>query len=104
MATHSRIILVDDVDGTEAVETVRFGLDGVQYEIDLSQHNAASLRKSVVAFVERARKVKGRRAAGPMMGDDPRDIRIWAQNNGFTVSQRGRVSKTVIEAYRTAQG
>lgn len=104
MATYSKIILVDDVDGAEAAETVNFGLDGVHYEIDLSQQNAANLRKSIDGFVNHARKVGGRKKAAPLANDDPRDIRMWAQNNGFKVAQRGRVSKTVIDAYKTAEG
>ena len=65
MAQQRSITLVDDLDGGKAAETVAFGLDGAQYEIDLSTKNASGLRKAVADFVAHGRRVKaGKTTAG----------------------------------------
>jgi hypothetical protein len=104
MAQQVNIVLVDDIDGSPAEETVSFALDGKEYEIDLNAKNAAKLRDAVAPFVGHARRAAGRRrgrgsgAAGP----SPADIRAWARDNGFDVPDRGRVSSEVREAYLAA--
>ena len=107
MAQRVQIILEDDYDGSEADETVSFGLDGVEYEIDLSSKNAAELRESLAAWTAHARKTGGRRrrvaASRPAEeSSSPSDIRAWAQSEGLEVSSRGRVSAEVREAYERA--
>lgn len=110
MAQRVQIKLIDDLDGTDAVETVSFGLDGVSYEIDLSQANAAQLRDDLAKWVGSSRRVKGRvsrntRAAGSTNSkDDLNKIREWGRDNGYQVSERGRVSREVQEAYAAANG
>lgn len=103
---------VDDLDGTssEDVSTVQFGLDGVTYEIDLSEANATRLRRSLADYVDHARRVGGRikRGTKPRSGGDsgPHEagqIREWANANGFELSNRGRIPSHVVEAYREAQ-
>lgn len=101
MAQKVSIVLVDDIDGDEATETVSFALDGREYEIDLNDRNAAKLRDAMAPFVGHARRGGGRkrnRSGGP----NPADIRAWARENGFTVPDRGRVSSQVREAYLAA--
>lgn len=108
MAQRVNIILVDDIDGGDADETVTFGLDGSTYEIDLSSKNAAKLRDAVAPYVGHARKVGGRRsggarrAAGPGNGPSAREIREWARANGWNLSDRGRVAAEVRSAYEAA--
>ena len=108
MAQKVKIILVDDLDGGSADETVRFGLDGSQYEIDLSTDNAKNLRAALKAYVDAGRKTSGRtgrpRGTGAARSNEAAQIREWARNNGYTVSERGRVNSEIIEAYRAAQG
>ena len=108
MAQKVKIILVDDLDGGSADETVRFALDGSQYEIDLSKDNAKNLRDALKAYVDAGRKVGGRtgrpRSAGSARSNEAAQIREWARKNGYTVSERGRVNSEIIEAYRAAQG
>lgn len=103
MAQKVNIVLVDDIDGTPAEETVSFALDGKEYEIDLSAKNAGKLRDAIAPYVGHARKAssrrRGARAAG---GPSPADIRAWARDNGFNVPDRGRVSSEVREAYVAA--
>ncbi|MET3961434.1 hypothetical protein ABIE44_001368 [Marmoricola sp. OAE513] len=101
MAQKVNIVLVDDIDGSDAEETVSFGIDGREYEIDLSKKNAARLRDALAPFVGHARRGGGRkrnRAGGP----SPSDIRAWARENGFSVPDRGRVSSEVRDAYLAA--
>ena len=101
MAQKVNIVLVDDIDGTEAEETVSFAIDGRDYEIDLSTANAEKLREALALYVGHARRGGGRRrnrAGGP----SPADIRAWARENGFSVPDRGRVSANVREAYLAA--
>ncbi len=105
MAQRVNVILVDDLNGEDAAETVTFGLDGVNYEIDLSDDNAARLRSVLSTYVEAGRKVGGRRRKGQRGatgGTSASDIRQWARENGWDVPERGRVAAEVREAYAAA--
>ena len=107
MAQKVNIILVDDIDGSDASETVTFGLDGTSYEIDLNDKNAAALRDALAAYVGHARKVstRGRRTrttTATTAGPSARELRDWARSNGFEVSDRGRVPAEVREAFDAA--
>ena len=109
MAQKVKIILVDDLDGGSADETVRFALDGSQYEIDLSKDNAKNLRDALKTYVDAGRKVGGRTGRPRSTGSSSRNneaaqIRECARKNGYTVSERGRVNSEIIDAYRAAQG
>lgn len=103
MAQRVNIVLVDDLDGTEADETVTFGLDGTTYEIDLSSLNAKKLRHSLSDFIEVARRVNGkrRRSVGKSRVDT-KAVREWAKEQGMTVSNRGTLSADVVKAYEAA--
>lgn len=106
VAQKVKIILIDDVDGGEADETVRFGLDGVQYEIDLSEAHAKELRSALGGYISSARRSnssKQRPAAAPARNQEAAQIREWAKENGYNVSARGRVNSEIVEAYRAAQ-
>lgn len=97
-------VLIDDVDGGEAVESVTFGLDGVSYEIDLSQENASKLRDALAVWIGSARRSSARRGAAaakaaPRSASDAAAIREWAAANGHTVSPRGRIPAQVRAAY-----
>jgi hypothetical protein len=108
MAKQTTVTLIDDLDGSEAEEQVEFAVDGRTYEIDLSAANSARLRDLLAPFVTAARRTGGRRspAAGASRSTSDREqnqaIREWAQQNGFTVSDRGRLPANVIEAYQKA--
>ena len=115
MAQRVNVVLVDDIDGSDAVETVTFALDGVEYEIDLSEQNADKLRESLGLFIGHGRRTGGRRRSGQSDqrasrsrssassdGPSASEIREWARSNGFTVPDRGRVSSEVREAYAAA--
>ena len=109
MAQKVNIVLVDDLDGTEATETVSFGLDGTTYEIDLNDANAASLREALSGYVGHARKVAGggrraRRSSGgsSSSSSNTKDVREWAKAQGMEVSERGRISADVQQAYDAA--
>jgi Lsr2 len=112
MAQKVTVTLVDDLDGSQAEETVEFGLDGATYQIDLSGDNAVRLRESLAEYVDHARRAGGRkRAPGrPVLnGRAPRTasadreqnqaIRDWARKQGMKVSDRGRIPAEVLEAY-----
>lgn len=113
MAQKVLVQLVDDLDGASSqdVSTVLFGLDGVTYEIDLSDANAERLRESLADYVESARRIGGRikrgtRPAQPgksASSGDAGQIREWALENGFELAGRGRIPSHVIEAYKQAQ-
>ena len=101
--------LTDDTNGKPADETVHFGLDGREFEIDLTAKNAAALRKAFDVYVQRGRRVGGRRArsAAPARaasnGTDTKAVRQWASENGYEVSSRGRIPAEITEAYKAAQ-
>jgi hypothetical protein len=113
MAQKVSITLVDDIDESEASETVSFGLDGTSYEIDLNDTHAAELRDALAPYVGHARKSgtsrgarksssNGRRASSSDDGPSAKDVREWARANGWDVPDRGRVSSDVREAYDAA--
>lgn len=109
MAQRVQIILEDDLDGGDATETVTFGLDGVNYEIDLNDKNAAALRDALAGYVGAGRRVSGRKSSGGASGSrsssgDLTKIREWARANGHEVSDRGRISQKVRDAYAKANG
>ena len=107
MAQRVNIVLVDDIDGSEAAETVSFSLDGASYEIDLSAANAGKLREALAGYVGHARKVgggrrAGRRAAAAVAGPSAKDVRAWARGNGYDLPDRGRIPGDVQAAYAAA--
>ncbi|MBA4084128.1 histone-like nucleoid-structuring protein Lsr2 [Janibacter terrae] len=109
MAQRVQILLEDDLDGGEATETVTFALDGVTYEIDLSDKNAATLRDALAGYIGAGRRVSGRRSSGATSGSRSNSgeltkIREWARANGHDVSDRGRISQKVRDAYAKANG
>ncbi|GAA2131477.1 Lsr2 family protein [Nocardioides bigeumensis] len=107
MAQKVNIVLVDDLDGSEASETISFGLDGATYEIDLNDKNAGKLRDALAPYLGHARKVtgagrRGRKSSGGGSGPNPKQVRDWARSNGYEVSDRGRVPADVIAAFEAA--
>jgi hypothetical protein len=107
MAQKTVVELVDDIDGSPAEETVRFGLDGVAYEIDLSPKNAAGLRDALAKYVGAScRGRTGRsRGSGPgvtFVSASPRTIREWAHANDVPVPVRGRIPASVVERFNEA--
>jgi hypothetical protein len=109
MAQKIQVLLEDDLDGGKADETVTFGLDGTTYEIDLSKKNAAKLRDALAAYVGAGRRVSGKRGTsrggprrGPRTSSDSADIRAWAKEQGYDVSERGRISAEIRAAYQDA--
>jgi hypothetical protein len=105
MAQVTLVQLVDDLDGTSSpdISTVQFGLDGVSYEIDLTDTNADKLRQVFEDYVGAARRTGGRVKRGTRTNGGAGKIRIWAHENGFELSNRGRIPAHVVEAYKQAQ-
>jgi hypothetical protein len=109
MAQKVQVLLEDDLDGGEATETIAFGLDGTNYEIDLSDENAAALRDAFARYVGAARRAGrsgGRTIPGARSGSlrttsgpDPKEVRVWASENGINVPDRGRLPKDIIEQF-----
>ncbi|GLZ06062.1 Lsr2 family protein [Actinomadura sp. NBRC 104412] len=106
MAQQVQVLLVDDLDGGVAEETVTFGIDGRNYEIDLSAKNAEELRKALAVYQQKARKARpaGRKTATRAAGTRERsaDIRAWAKSMGIPVNDRGRIPANVLEKYEAA--
>ena len=124
MAQKVQVLLVDDIDGGTAEETVTFALDGVSYEIDLTADHAAELRESFSRWVGHARKTGSgsrgggrqqrgggssgsssssrRSGSGSGSSGDATAIREWARENGYEVSERGRISAEIRTAYEAA--
>ncbi len=106
MAQRVTVELEDDLDGGPADETLRFGLGGTDYEIDLSKNNASRFRRQIAPYVEHARKAGRGQRRRPTRAASSRersgDIRAWAKDQGITVSERGRIPASVIEQYEAA--
>ncbi|GAB2471759.1 histone-like nucleoid-structuring protein Lsr2 [Xylanimonas ulmi] len=110
MVQKTQVMLFDDIDGAEADETVTFALDGVSFEIDLTAAHASELREALATWIGHARK-SGGRAAPVSRGGARRTtadraqlakIREWARDNGFKVSDRGRIAAEVVTAFEAA--
>lgn len=107
MAQRVHIVLTDDIDQSEAAETVNFGLDGSTYEIDLSEAHAAALREALALYIANGRRITALRGSKASRrtaatGASATDIRAWAKAQGKTVSERGRVPAEIREAYEAA--
>ncbi|WP_075908882.1 histone-like nucleoid-structuring protein Lsr2 [Mycobacteroides chelonae] len=111
MAKKVTVTYVDDLDGESPADgPVDFGIDGVNYQIDLSAKNADKLRKLLQPWVDHATRVSGRRRTGKTGGrpraridrEQSNAIREWANKNGHQVSSRGRIPESVVEAFNTA--
>ncbi|MBO3143008.1 histone-like nucleoid-structuring protein Lsr2 [Dermatophilus congolensis] len=108
MAKKVEVVLLDDMDGKQAEEVVKFELDRVQYEIDLSAANAERLRQTLADWVAKARRVSsGRAAKGKAAGmarssELLKDIRQWARAHGHEINERGRIPAHLERAYREA--
>ncbi|MBO0776687.1 MAG: Lsr2 family protein [Actinobacteria bacterium] len=106
MAQKVTVALEDDLDGGPADETVRFGVGGVDYEIDLSKKNASAFRRKITPFIEHARKAGRRQGLRSARTASSRqrsgDIRTWAKDHGISVSERGRIPASVIQQYESA--
>ena len=107
MASRVVTLITDDLDGSEAEETITFSLEGTSYEIDLSSAHAKELRVTLEPYMKAGRKT-GSRRSGRRAGSATRDrdqiaaIRDWAKTHGLKVSDRGRISAEVQEAYNAA--
>lgn len=109
MAQQIQTLFVDDIDGSEAEGTVRFGLDGAGYEIDLSVKHSEELHKALAPYVAHARKVGGARrgargARRNASAIDTHMVREWARGQGIEIKERGRVPAGIVEKYRNATG
>ncbi len=119
MAQKVVVQIVDDLDGGTATQTVPFALDGVSYEIDLSDSNAEALRGELAQYVDAGKRVGGRRvkvAAGqttvagiadgakkPVDRERNQAVRAWAGDNGYSIAERGRIPNEIYEAFDTAE-
>jgi hypothetical protein len=105
VAQRTQILYIDDIDGSEAEGTVRFGFDGVDYEIDLNKKHADQLTKAIRPYLDVARKVSSSRRAArgsrPARHDQS-DVRAWARAQGLSVSDRGRIPADVLARYESA--
>ncbi len=106
-----QVLLIDDLDGSEAEGAVRFGLDGMEYEIDLNAEHAQALREALARYVSAARPagVRPRRPArggrrAPVSGPNPTEVREWAKAQGIDVKDRGRVPAELVARFKTATG
>jgi Lsr2 len=109
MAQKVQTFLIDDLDGSDAEGTVFFGLDGTQYEIDLSTDHAKDLRTALARYIDAGRRVTGTaRRAGqngrktPASSISNTEVRTWAKLQGLEVKERGRVSAEILAQYRAA--
>lgn len=110
MAQKIQTLFIDDIDGGEAEGTVRFALDGSEYEIDLNSQHSEELRSALGKYVTHARKVGGAARRSTARGSrrastvDTVAVRAWAREQGIGIKERGRVPANVVEQYRTATG
>ena len=108
MASKVQVVLIDDLDGSDADSTVAFALDGTNYEIDLSRDNAEQLREALAPYIQAGRRAAGgkrggrRGTASSAQGNRSAQIRAWAQDNGIEVSARGRIPADVVAKYEAA--
>jgi hypothetical protein len=108
VAQKVQTFFVDDIDGSEAEGTVRFGLDGTDYEIDLNVTHAEQLHRTLAPYLAHARKTAGARRSGRgrrgARSADTQKVREWAREQGIDIKERGRIPASVMDQYRQASG
>ena len=108
MAQRIQTLFIDDLDGSEAAGTVRFGLDGTEYEIDLSTAHSEQFRNVLDQYIRHARRTgttrRGPRSRRQGTAADTAKVREWAKEQGIEIKDRGRVPATVVEKYQAAVG
>jgi hypothetical protein len=114
VAQKVQVLLTDDLDGSAAQETIRFRLDGADYEIDLNKKNAKALRDELGKYAAAARRAapatrgasNGRRSRSSTAGRDvnPKAVREWAAKNNIAVSARGRIPQDLLAQFKAADG
>ena len=109
MAQKVQTLFIDDLDGGAAEGTVRFALDGTDYEIDLSAAHSDELRSSLDSYISHARRVGGSARRAPRgrtaaQAVDTHKVREWAKENGFEIRDRGRVPADIVAKYNAATG
>jgi len=110
VAQKVQTLFIDDIDGSAAEGTVRFALDGADYEIDLNAEHAQQLRDALAAYVKAGRRVNGSRRparggrGAPARGLNPTQVRDWAKAQGIEVKDRGRVPAELMVKFRAATG
>ncbi len=116
MATKTTVVLIDDLDGSEATDTINFGLDGVDFEIDLNDEHAGQIREALSMWIGHARKIGGRARRGTasripapaanktgITAEDRAAMQRWAPSNGFKApADRGRIAEPLREAWVAA--
>lgn len=107
MAQKTTVVLVDDIDQSDADETIYFSLDNVSYQIDLNAAHAQQLRDAMAPWIKAGRRVAGRRRRGTTAAtaanrELSRKVRAWAEANGIPINKRGRIPANLIEQYRRA--
>ena len=114
MAQKITTLFIDEIDGGAAEGTVRFALDGTEYEIDLNAKHSEELRSALGRYVSHARKVggasrrtgraAGRAGRGSGSSLNTTEIRNWARENGYDIKDRGRVPADLVAKYQAASG
>ena len=109
MAQKIQALFIDDIDGSEAEGTVRFGLEGTDYEIDLSVAHREELDKALATYIAHGRKVAGprRNARGgrrSASATDTHKVRAWAREQGIEIKERGRIPANIVAQYSEATG
>jgi hypothetical protein len=111
VAQKIQTLFIDDLDGSAAEGTVRFGLDGTEYEIDLNEQHTRELRDALARYVSAARRANGvaRRPArtgrrAPASGLNTTEVREWAKAQGIEVKDRGRVPAELVVKFKAATG
>src|SRR5690349_17300262 len=101
MAENRRVIITDDLDGTEGARTIRLAVENGEYEIDLNDENVDKLYRALDPYLSHARRVSARGTRTPRVASGDKQnlgaIRAWAQENGRTVSSRGRIPASILE-------
>jgi tRNA threonylcarbamoyladenosine modification (KEOPS) complex Pcc1 subunit len=110
MAQRIHTQFIDDIDGGEAEGTVRFGLDGTEFEIDLNARHSSELRGALETYILHARKVgsaarrgRGNRRSGAGSIDTAK-AREWAKEHGYDIKERGRIPADIVAKYEAARG
>ena len=110
MAQKIQTLFIDDIDGGAAEGTVRFGLDGTEFEIDLNARHSSELRQALETYIQHARKVgsAARRGRGNRRGRagsaDTARVREWAREKGYDIKERGRIPADIVVKYEAARG
>ncbi|MDN5666821.1 MAG: Lsr2 family protein [Renibacterium salmoninarum] len=92
--------LIDDIDGSDATQTIQYAFQGRSYEIDLNEKNAAAFTKALSPYIEKSQRTdQPKKPSAGAFKERNKRLRTWASKKGIDVPARGKIAFALVEQY-----